>query len=72
MVPNLTPESPHTFHPNHTWIYDTGYPDGYPVVFDTHLTEKRAAQALSFIRDGGYLSATMTASLTVEVTSAGL
>lgn len=35
-------------------------PAGYPLVFDTHLSAKRAEQAITYIRDGGYLSETVT------------
>ncbi len=45
----------------------SGYSDGYPVLFDNHITEKRAGQMLSYVRDGGFLSAAMTQSMTVEV-----
>ena len=44
-----------------------GYPDGYPLLFDTRLTEKRAAQVLAYAQDGGYLSALLTRSLSVEL-----
>jgi hypothetical protein len=35
-------------------------PPGYPLLLDTRLSAKRAEEALTFIRDGGYLSATLT------------
>ena len=44
-----------------------GYSDGYPLLFDTHLTERRAAELLTFAKDGGYLSAVMSQTMTLEV-----
>ncbi|PNH11248.1 hypothetical protein TSOC_001938, partial [Tetrabaena socialis] len=40
---------------------------GYPVMFDTRLSAKRASQAITFVRDGGYLSATLTKSLRTQI-----
>lgn len=36
------------------------FPDGYPVLLDTRLSALRAEQALLFLRDGRYLSTTLT------------
>ena len=35
-------------------------PPGYPLLLDVKLGARRAAQAIQFLRDGSYLSATMT------------
>ncbi|EFJ51847.1 hypothetical protein VOLCADRAFT_87436 [Volvox carteri f. nagariensis] len=40
---------------------------GYPLLLDTRLSAKRAGQALTYLRDGGYLSATLTKSLRAEL-----
>ncbi len=39
---------------------DRRFPDGYPVLLDTRLSALRAEQALLFLRDGRYLSPTLT------------
>lgn len=36
------------------------FPAGYPVLLDTRLSAQRAEQALTYVRDGGFLSATLT------------
>ncbi|KAG2452521.1 hypothetical protein HYH02_002759 [Chlamydomonas schloesseri] len=42
---------------------------GYPLVLDTHLSAKRAEQAITYIRDGGYLAETLTKTLRVQLVS---
>ncbi|KAG2445957.1 hypothetical protein HXX76_000560 [Chlamydomonas incerta] len=42
---------------------------GYPLVLDKHLSAKRAEQAITYIRDGGYLSETLTKTLRVQLVS---
>jgi hypothetical protein len=44
---------------------------GYPLVLDTHLSAKRAEQAITYIRDGGYLSETLTKCARVARLGAG-
>ncbi|KAG2454830.1 hypothetical protein HYH02_000662 [Chlamydomonas schloesseri] len=66
---NMTPGSaevnlaglPHGFF--HEPMSAEGFSAGYPVLLDTRLSARRAEQALQFIRDGGYLSATLTRTL---------
>ncbi|KAG2422885.1 hypothetical protein HXX76_015713 [Chlamydomonas incerta] len=45
------------------------FPAGYPVLLDTRLSALRAEQALLFLRDGRYLSATLTKSVRAQVTT---
>mmetsp|Transcript_8258 Transcript_8258/g.24923 ORF Transcript_8258/g.24923 Transcript_8258/m.24923 type:complete len:2121 (-) Transcript_8258:1576-7938(-) len=44
-----------------------GYQDGYPVLFDTHVSEKRMLQLLSYVQDGGLLSSQLTDSMTMQM-----
>ncbi|KAG2491872.1 hypothetical protein HYH03_009825 [Edaphochlamys debaryana] len=44
-----------------------GFPDGYPVLMDTRLSAKRAAEAIQYVKDGGFLSASLTKSLRAQV-----
>ena len=61
----------------HTFPYQlkalgfSGYNDGFPVVFDVHLSEKRAIQLLTYLQDGGLLESKETESLTVKVLGRG-
>ncbi|GFR50777.1 hypothetical protein Agub_g13042 [Astrephomene gubernaculifera] len=43
------------------------FPAGYPVLLDTRLSAQRAQQAITFVRDGGYLSSTFTKSLRAQL-----
>ncbi|KAG2451066.1 hypothetical protein HYH02_004334 [Chlamydomonas schloesseri] len=47
----------------------SGLPPGYPLLLDTQLSAQRAEQAITFIRDGGYLSATLTKSMRAQLVS---
>jgi hypothetical protein len=53
-------------------LSSTGYPDGYPVLFDAHLSEKRMLQLLTYLGDGGMLSPTLTKTMTMEVSGADM
>jgi hypothetical protein len=37
-----------------------GFDDGYPLLFDTHVSEKRVVDLLHYVQDGGLLSALLT------------
>ncbi len=43
-----------------------GYPAGYPVLIDTHLTEKRTLQLLTYLSDGGLLNPKLTKTMSME------
>ena len=47
------------------------YPDGYPVLFDTHLSLERATQLLTYVSDGGLLQPDLTESMTLQVGACG-
>ena len=44
-----------------------GFPSGYPVLFDTHISSLRASQLLTYLQDGDYLDARMTDKMTLQV-----
>ncbi|KAG1675982.1 hypothetical protein FOA52_014226 [Chlamydomonas sp. UWO 241] len=44
-----------------------GFDDGYPLLFDTHMPEKRIVDLLHYIQDGGMLSAQLTRSMTLQM-----
>ncbi|KAG1675984.1 hypothetical protein FOA52_014228 [Chlamydomonas sp. UWO 241] len=45
-----------------------GFDDGYPLLFDTHVSEKvRIVDLLHYIQDGGMLSAQLTRSMTLQI-----
>jgi hypothetical protein len=43
------------------------YSDGYPIFFSTQLTNARVNDMLLYLRDGNYLNANNTDSMTAEV-----
>jgi hypothetical protein len=43
------------------------FPDGYPIILDTHLSAWRAEEAVTFMREGGYLSASLTKTLRAQL-----
>ncbi len=43
------------------------YPDGYPVVFDTHLSMKRAQTLLLYLGDGELLNSKLAKSMSLQV-----
>lgn len=45
----------------------TGYEDGYPILIDPRISQKRAKQMLTFIREGKFLSATLSKSMTMQL-----
>lgn len=50
------------------WIKPfAGYPNGYPVLFDTALSMGRAMQLLTYLGDGDYLNKKSTKSLVAQV-----
>ncbi|KAG1660944.1 hypothetical protein FOA52_005525, partial [Chlamydomonas sp. UWO 241] len=44
-----------------------GFADGYPLLFDTHVSEKRIVDLLHYVQDGGMLSAQLTRSMTLQM-----
>ena len=44
-----------------------GFPSGYPVLFDTHISSLRVSQLLTYLQDGDYLDARMTDKMTLQV-----
>lgn len=44
-----------------------GYPGGYPIVIDPRVSQKRIKQMLVFLRDGQYLSAILTKSVSAQI-----
>ncbi|PNH05934.1 hypothetical protein TSOC_007762, partial [Tetrabaena socialis] len=44
-----------------------GFQDGYPLVVDTALGAKRAAEIVAYLRDGAYLSASRTSTLSAHL-----
>ena len=47
----------------------TGYEDGYPILIDPRISQKRAKQMLTYIREGKFLSATLSKSMTMQLVS---
>ncbi|GAX81803.1 hypothetical protein CEUSTIGMA_g9231.t1 [Chlamydomonas eustigma] len=45
------------------------YEDGYPVLFDTHLSQQRVQQMLTYVQDGALLNANLMKTMTVEIVS---
>lgn len=45
----------------------SGYTAGYPVLIDPRLAQARIRQALYFLRDGQYLSSSLSKSLTIQL-----
>ncbi|KXZ51178.1 hypothetical protein GPECTOR_13g665 [Gonium pectorale] len=43
------------------------FPLGYPLLFDTRMSARRAEQALTYVRDGAYLSPSFTKSLRAQL-----
>ncbi len=43
------------------------YPDGYPVVFDTHVSLERARQLLVYLSDGELLNSKLVKSMSLQV-----
>ncbi|KAG1675992.1 hypothetical protein FOA52_014236 [Chlamydomonas sp. UWO 241] len=44
-----------------------GFDDGYPLLFDTHVSEKRIVDLLHYVQDGGMLSTQLTRSMTLQM-----
>ncbi|KAG1670027.1 hypothetical protein FOA52_011183 [Chlamydomonas sp. UWO 241] len=44
-----------------------GFDDGYPLLFDSHVSEKRIVDLLHYVQDGGMLSAQLTRSMTLQM-----
>ncbi|PNH01163.1 hypothetical protein TSOC_012961 [Tetrabaena socialis] len=62
--PDLTPGGlPYGFHYEPLEQFEPGY----PVMLDTRLSAKRAEQAITFVRDGAYLSSSLTKSLRTQI-----
>lgn len=62
--PDVNPHGiPYAFH-HHPL---RGYTGGYPVLLDPRMTAARAGQLVTLLRDGAYLSASQTESLTLEL-----
>jgi hypothetical protein len=46
----------------------SGYPeDGYPVLFDSHISAKRTEELLIYLKDGGLLNDQLSKSMTLQV-----
>ncbi len=45
----------------------SGYQDGYPVLFDSHISRTRTVELLTYLRDGGLLNDQLSKSMSLQV-----